>query len=445
MDTIYHLSSGSMHCGVAVIRVSGPQVKESWKRLTKNRLMPDHRLAITLRLYHPETGGVLDTSIACFFKGPASYTGEDTMEYYVHGGRAVIEAVMRVIGDTPHHRLAEPGEFTKRGFLNGRIDLTNAEAIHDLIEAETEAQRLQAIDQHLGGLKKLYDEWTDRLTKILAHQEAEIEFPDEDIPKGLSPVLLGEIEFLLGDIKNHLDDNRRGERLRSGAHIAIIGAPNAGKSSLLNALAQRDVAIVSEEAGTTRDIVEVHLNLAGYPVILSDTAGLRETESSVEKEGIRRARERAESADFKIILFDGTQKSSDAETLKMVDDKAVIVITKKDLTPDSKIDLKIEAARVFHLSAKTGEDMEPFLEYLSAIIRKSFDAGVSHGPVITRARHREALMEASAALERCVSTTQPELAAEDARLALRALGRITGKVGVEDILDVVFKDFCIGK
>ncbi len=435
-ETIFALASGSRRAGVAVIRVSGPAAAATLEKLT-GKPMPPPRQAVyaTFR----DHGKTLDHGIAIYFKAPASFTGEDIVEYHVHGGAAVIQGFLTALGKMPGCRLAEPGEFTRRAFENGKMDLTAAEAVADLIAAETEAQRTIALDQLGGSLAQLYTGWAARLTKVLAHQEADIEFPEDDMPQGIAAALAPEIEFITADIAAHLDDKRRGERLRDGVMVAILGAPNAGKSSLLNALAGRDAAIVSEEAGTTRDVIEVHLDLGGYPVILADTAGLRDTENKIEAEGISRAQKRAADADIKIVLFDGTASAPDAETLKWMDDAALVALTKADL---------FTAAPAWGrdwmpVSSNSGKGLDAFLATLTARIADSF--GAQSGPSLTRARHRAALTETMESLKRALEAPLPELAAEDLRLALRQLGSITGKVHIEDLLDRIFRDFCIGK
>lgn len=432
-DTIFALASGSMRAGVAIIRVSGSHALLTYKNLTK-RPVPLPRTAAFGSFRTPETGVLLDRGMMIYFEAPNSFTGEDVVEYHVHGGVAVVQGFLAELAKQPGCRLAEPGEFTKRAFENGKLDLTAAEAVADLIEAETEAQRVQALDQLGGGLARLYQGWADTLKQVLAHQEAEIEFPEDDMPTGIADVLKPQIENLLHEIRAHLDDGHRGERLRNGISIAIIGAPNAGKSSLLNALARRDVAIVSDEAGTTRDVIEAHLDLGGYPVIIADTAGLRATDNRIEAEGIRRARKVAEEADIKIALFDGT-KDKDRETFSVVDRNTVIVMTKSDLAENK--------AEGIWISATTGEGIDALLKTLTEKIAASL--GKKTGPSLTRARHRAALEETAAALERSLSAELPELSAEDLRLSLRHLGAITGKVHVEELLDTIFRDFCIGK
>jgi tRNA modification GTPase len=438
MDTIFALASGSQRAGVAVIRVSGSAALQTYKNLTE-KPPPPPRQAVVGSFREPGTKKMLDRGLAVYFESPASFTGEDVVEYHLHGGLAVIHGFLAALAKQPGCRLAEPGEFTRRAFENGKIDLTAAEAVADLIDAETEAQRMQALDQLGGGLARLYQGWAESLKKVLAHQEADIEFPEEDMPVQLSERLKPEVRRLLQEIKNHLDDKRRGERLRNGVLIAILGAPNAGKSSLLNALARREAAIVSEEAGTTRDIIEVHLDLGGYPVILADTAGLRTAKNKIEAEGIRRAQKLASDADIKIALFDSTSSAPDAETLKIVNENTLVALTKSDLSPPRFR----EKEGWLRVSSMTGAGLDSFLEALTKKAADLFDS--RSGPSLTRERHRLALGETAAALERSLQAQLPELAAEDLRLSLRSLGAITGKVQAEDLLDTIFRDFCIGK
>ena len=388
----------------------------------------------------PETGEHLDDGLVLWFPAPRSATGEDVAEFHVHGSRAVLGAVMRVLGRLGM-RLAEPGEFTRRAFLNGKLDLLQAEAIADLAAAETEAQRRQALRQLDGELGGLYYGWRDRLTRILAHLEAAIDFPDEDLPKGLADEVKGGITQLQGEIAAHLDD-RRGERLRQGIGIAIIGPTNAGKSSLLNLLARRDAAIVSETAGTTRDIIEVQLDLDGYPVTVIDTAGIRETADPVEQEGVRRARARAAEADLILWLTDaegpGLLPQSDAPVWR-VRNKIDLVATAETLRGGKT------GEKTFVISARHGDGIAELLSALVGFAQDFF--GATEGGLIARARQRDLLQQAAASLQRSIAAIGKgeELAAEDLRSAAYALGRLLGRVDVEDILDVIFREFCIGK
>lgn len=440
-DTIYALATAPGRAGVAVVRVSGPAAQAGLRALT-GKAPPPPRQAALCTLTDPQGGRPIDHALVLFFAAPASFTGEDVVEYHLHGSPAVVRMLLAALAAQPGHRMAQPGEFTRRGFENGKMDLTAAEAIADLINAETEAQQMQALAQLEGSLATLYEGWGRDLARALAHLEADIDFPDEDLPEGVGAAVMPVLKDLSAAIAAHLDDNRRGEILRDGVQVAVIGAPNAGKSSLVNALAQRDVAIVSEHAGTTRDVIEVHLNLGGYPVVLADTAGLRpdqlfaDAHGAIEGEGIRRALERAKRADIKILLFDATLPQMDAATLALKDEKSLIVLNKADRLKTAPPDyIAISAQDGTGLATLTGA----LLQKIAAMI------GTRDAPSLTRQRHRDALGECLQSLERAMTAPAPELMAEDVRLALRALGRITGRVDVEDLLDIIFRDFCIGK
>jgi len=437
--TIFALASGAGAAGVAVVRLSGPAAGDALVALT-GRPLPRPRTAALRRLSDPGTGEGLDDALVLWFPAPGSYTGEPVVELHVHGGRAVIAGVVSALGTLPGLRPAEPGEFTRRAFENGKLDLTAAEAVADLVDAETSAQRRQALRQMDGALGRLYDGWRLRLTRTLAHLEADIDFPDEDLPGGVADAVRPEVDALAAEIAAHLDDRHRGERLREGVSVAIVGAPNAGKSSLLNALAGRDAAIVSARAGTTRDVVEVHLDVGGYPVVLADTAGLRETDDEIEAEGVRRAQARAAAADLKLAVFDAT-RPLDAATLALVDADTVPVLNKADLADG--LPAEVGGRTAVAVSALRGDGLDRLLDRFAAEVGTRY--GAAEVPALTRARHRSALEEALAALRRSGGAPLPELAAEDVRLAMRALGRITGRVDVEDLLDVIFRDFCIGK
>jgi tRNA modification GTPase len=445
-DTIFALASGAGRAGVAVVRVSGPDALESLRTLAGvSDFFPRQLLCKSLR--EPVSRETIDRAMVVAFPGPGSYTGEDVVEYHLHGSPAVVRQMLEVLGQQNGHRMAEPGEFTRRAFENGKMDLTAAEAVADLVNAETVLQKEQALGQMGGALSRLYDGWRQELSRILAYVEAEIEFPDEDLPRNLLEDVTPDLQELIRALLGHLNDGRRGERLREGVSVAVIGAPNAGKSSLVNALAQRDVAIVSDLAGTTRDIIEVHLDIGGYPVVLSDTAGLRPEElfsdeghAQIEAEGIRRARERALSADIRVLVYDGTQEQPDPSTEVLAHSFSLRVVNKSDLG------VKVDLSEPFiPVSVKTGEGLDVFLKALEGLIVSTFGERVAEAPALTRLRHREALNACLEALWRCQQARLPELLAEDLRLAVRHLGRITGRVDIEDLLDIVFRDFCIGK
>jgi tRNA modification GTPase len=430
-DTIFALASGRGRAGVAVVRVSGPQADDALKSITKAPL-PDERRASIRTLFDKINDRIIDSALVLRFLSPQSYTGESVVEYQVHGGPAVVSAMLDELGRCPGLRLAEPGEFTRRAVENGRLDLTQAEAIADLVDAETEVQRRQAIRQLEGSLGELYEKWRSELIRSAAWIEATIDFPDEEIPADALQASRLAIATIATEMQKHLRDGRRGEILRDGFQVAVIGAPNAGKSSLVNALAQRDVAIVSDTPGTTRDVLEVRLNLKGYPVILSDTAGLREGRDPIEQEGIRRARARADAADLRLLILDGTVKDR-PEGLS------------GDIEIWSKADLQKKERREGGLwvSAQSGEGLTELVDILAR--RAAARMEVGEAPILSRARHRLAVEKAERHLRDALAASAPELAAEHLRLALTQIGRITGRVDLDDLLDVVFRDFCLGK
>jgi tRNA modification GTPase len=400
--------------------------------------VPPPRVARRARFRDPATGEPIDDGLVLWFPEPRSQTGEDVAELHLHGSRAVLQRAMRALSDLGL-RLAEPGEFTRRAFDNGKLDLLQAEAIADLAAAETEAQRRQALRQLDGAQGRIYRGWSEHLKRLLAHLEAAIDFPDEDLPSEIEDGIRGETRELQAAIAGHLADDHRGERLRDGIEVAILGPPNAGKSSILNRIARREAAITSPYAGTTRDIVEVAIDLGGYPVLLADTAGLRDTEDPVEREGLRRAWARAEAAELRLFVFD-TSRPEDAEAAAAFRAQGTILVANKiDLLDGAKPRLP---GGVFPVSALTGAGIDDLLAALAGQIAEAYR---SEAPVVTRARHRQALEAAAASLARSLEAPLPELRAEDLRLALRSLGEITGAVAVDDLLDVIFRDFCIGK
>lgn len=435
-QTIYALSSAPGRAGVAVIRVSGP-LADACLLLLSGGAPVKPRVA-TLRTLRDRAGVAIDQGIVLWFPAPSSFTGEDMVEFQVHGGRAILSKILGVLAEFPSSRPAEPGEFTRRAVENGKLDLTQAEALIDLIDAETEAQRSQALRQFGGSLTALYEAWRLRLVKALAWAEAEIDFSDEDLPADLSARTRRVLLEILQEIQKHMSDSRRGEIIREGVFLTVIGPPNAGKSSLINALARRDVAIVAETAGTTRDIIEVRLDLNGYAVIVADTAGLRETAETVESEGVRRALARAGASDLTLLLLDSSAPDPFAGLPTGIAERA-------SLTVWNKIDLPSRRSREgLRLSLQTGEGFDALLAAIGMKVAERLERP-GEAPALTRARHRHALEQATTALERAVIATRPELFAEDLRLATRWIGRITGRVDVEELLDVVFRDFCIGK
>ena len=441
-DTIFACATAPGRAGIAVVRISGPRAAEALGAL--GTAAGPARQLVRRRVRDKESGELIDRGMVAWFPAPATGTGEDAVELHLHGSPAVLSAVLAVLARQPGFRLAEPGEFTRRAFEHGKLDLTEAEAIADLVAAETAAQRRQALRQLAGELGALYEGWRHRLLRGLARQEAVIDFPDEDLPSTVPDAVLAEMRALIAEISGHLADNRRGERVREGLSIAILGPPNAGKSSLLNALARREMAITSPIPGTTRDVIEAHLDLGGYAVTVSDTAGLRESGDAIEAEGVRRARARAEQADLRVMMVDVTRpQDADASLRKLIDRDTVVVANKIDLGGDSGWADDLGGGPARRLSLHTGAGLDALIEHLTREVARRFDT--AGAPLITRARHRAALEDCLAALRRSLTADLPELAAEDLRLATRSLGRITGRVDVEDMLDLIFREFCIGK
>lgn len=435
-DTIYALSSGALPAGVAVIRVSGPGAADALVRLCG--ALPEPRTA-ALRMIRTRNGGALDSGLVLYFPGPSSFTGEDCCELQVHGGRAGVHAVLDELSQIDGFRHAEPGEFSRRAFQHGKMDLVEVEGLADLIAAETEMQRRLALEQAGGGNSALYHAWARRLTHARAMIEAELDFADEDdIPGSVSASIWTDMAALRDDIDAHVDEASLAEIIRDGLKIVIAGEPNAGKSSLLNALAKRDIAIVTEIAGTTRDVLSVDLSLAGFSVKLFDTAGLRETEELVEREGIRRAREIIGHADLILLLSEKPGAFHLDEPV--TDNVPVIRVATKIDRPDMA--WAPADADVF-LSTKTGAGIPDLLQELTAHLPDL--AGRTSFAMPSRKRHVDCLRQASAALERSLATEGLDLQAEQLRLASDALGRITGRVDVENLLDVIFSEFCIGK
>jgi len=447
-DTIYALSSGAVPSGIAVIRVSGTRTREIVESLCG--CVPEPRRALLAKLRHPETQEVLDEALVLYFEGPGSFTGEDVAEFQCHGGRAVISGLLEVLGSFEGCRPAEAGEFTRRAFDRGRMDLTEVEGLADLIAAETESQRKQAMRQMGGALGALYDGWRGRLIHMRAMIEADFDFADEeDVPGSVADEVWAEAANLHAEIADHLERSKSGERLRSGLQVVLMGAPNAGKSSLLNAIAGRDVAIVTEEAGTTRDVIEVHLDLCGYPVTLVDTAGLRETEGIVEREGIRRAEARGREADLILWAVEPGGTRFDDPLTGLPEDlregvPVWIVHTKADIETLPKQDSSGTTLGIT-CSVKSAEGMTSLFRHLTRFSEEMISIG--EAPLATRERHRHYLRDCLAGLQAAVDSAHlpAELRAEDLRRAADALGRITGRIDVEELLDVIFRDFCIGK
>ena len=441
-DVIYALSSGAGPSGVAVVRASGAGVVELAEAMCGR--VPQPRMATVCSLYHPIDKTLLDQALVLFFKGPKSFTGEDVVEFHVHGGRAVVESVLEALGSFPGCRLAERGEFSRRGFENGKLDLLEVEGLADLIAADTKAQHSQALAQMQGRFSSLYENWRSQLIYAIALVESALDFSDEgDVPEEVAGEAVAPVRDLYKAIEAHLDDGHRGEIVRDGFRVAIAGRPNAGKSRLLNALAQRDVAIVSDEAGTTRDVIEVRLDIEGYPIVLSDTAGLRETASKVEQEGIRRSVETSRQAGLILWVVDGAAPElSVPDELTGFGVPVLSIWNKGDVVSPSKnqsegLDIEI--------SAETGEGLSELINLIGA--QASTQLGLGEGVMITRVRHRALLHRTVEALGAFLKgdMVETELRAEDLRRAAFALGGLTGKVDVEDVLDHLFLEFCVGK
>ncbi|WP_250311998.1 tRNA uridine-5-carboxymethylaminomethyl(34) synthesis GTPase MnmE [Rickettsia endosymbiont of Oedothorax gibbosus] len=452
METIFAQSSKPGKAGVAVFRISGSKSLVALKHLIKNdnaTFIP--RVMYCKKLINPKNQELIDEAVVAYFQAPASFTGEDVVEIYTHGSIAIAAMLTETLLTIEGLRMAEPGEFTRRAFLNGKFDLTAAEGIADLIEAETVWQHRQAVKQVGGELETLYNGWRQTLLTIIGLLEAYIDFPDEDIPQEI----LNRVMTLSGELKyaiiKHLDDNRRGELLRTGIKLTILGAPNVGKSSLLNFLMQRDVAIVSNIEGTTRDIIEGHLDIGGYPIILQDTAGIRDSNDLIELEGIKRAIESARMADIKIVMLDAVKLSNSPSLDNLIDDNTIILINKIDLLDDKcQIDICNNTLKKNYLkiSIKDNIGMDSLLKEIENIAHNI--AGLTETPHITRQRQRAFIEKALEYLkkfnnENFNGENDLVLATEDVRMAIRSLSNVTGKISVEEVLGEIFSNFCIGK
>ena len=442
--TIYALSSGPGISGIAVIRISGQETSKVIKLLTGKNI-PKPRVATLRKINKINTSELIDEGIILWFPGPESYTGEDMAEIQVHGSKAVIDALHSSISNIENCRLAEPGEFTKLAFQNGKINLLKAESVADLISAETEIQRQQAIKIMNGKSADQFNFIREKLLRILSHVEAKIDFPDEDLPNDILKEIKKSSDEVLINIEKILDDKKVGERIREGFKIAILGPTNAGKSSLLNHLSNRDVAIVSEIAGTTRDVIETHLNIDGYPVIVSDTAGIRESKNEIEKKGIKLSLSRAEEADLKLVVVDVKNPNISDVLMGLLDKNAILIINKSDLL-DGDIDPEIKKINHVLISIKENLNIDELILKIKNNLKNKFIT--NDDILITRERHRQHLKQCLEYLKDFNKKNKAEdfdKAAEDLRLATRHLGMIVGKVDVEEILGSIFNDFCIGK
>lgn len=441
--TIYALSTAVGKSGVAVIRVSGVDALKSVGLMT-NIKKPKSRHTYFTTLKDAVSQETLDKSLVIYFENPNSFTGEDIVEYHIHGSKAVINNVINSLSNIENYYLAEPGEFTKRAFYNNKMDLTEVDALADLIDSETKAQADIALRQLEGNLKDLYEAWRKETLSMLAYIEAFIDFPEEELPEDMISSFIERIEVLKLEISSHLQDNNVGERLRDGFRVVVLGPPNSGKSSLLNRIVKRDAAIVSEIEGTTRDSIDVHLDIDGYPIIFTDTAGIRETEEFVETEGIKRAINLANNADIVVCLFDASKEDINLfDDIKISDRKKIIFVgNKKDLLNDKQCSLNY-GSNVNLISIKDNHGIDDLLKLISDKIKTFFDTKSSN--IITRARYRENLKEAVENLDRFSFNKDIELSAEDLRMSARFIGKITGKIEVDELLDKIFGDFCIGK
>jgi len=442
--TIYALSSGPGISGIAVIRISGQETSKAIELLT-GKPVPNPRVATLRKINKINTSELIDEGIILWFPGPESYTGEDMAEIQVHGSKAVIDALHSSISDIANCRLAEPGEFTKLAFQNGKINLLKAESVADLISSETEIQRQQAIKIMNGKSADQFNFLREKLLKILSHVEAKIDFPDEDLPNDILKEIKKSSDEVLKNIKKILNDHKVGERIREGFKIAILGPTNAGKSSLLNHLSNRDVAIISEIAGTTRDVIETHLNIDGYPVIVSDTAGIRESKNEIERKGIKLSLNRAEEADLKLVVVDAKNPDFNDVLKGLLDENAILVINKSDLL-EGDIEPEIKKLNHVLISIKQNLNIDELILKIKDNLKNKFIS--SDDILITRERHRQHLEQCLEHLKNFNKKNEVEdfdKAAEDLRLATRHLGMIVGKVDVEEILGSIFNDFCIGK
>jgi len=442
--TIYALSTGPGISGVAIIRISGPEASEVITKLTgmKN---PTARMATLRKINNINTSELIDEGIIIWFPGPESYTGEDMAEIHVHGGKAVVLALQNEISKIKNCRLAEPGEFTKLAFQNGKINLLKAESVADLISAETEIQRLQAIKIMSGKSSDKFNELREKLLKILSFIEAKIDFPEEDLPNENLKKIKKDSLYVFNEIKKILEDQKVGELIREGFKIAIIGPTNAGKSSLLNNLSNREVAIVSEIAGTTRDVIEVHINIDGYPVILSDTAGIRDSKDEIEKKGIKLSLNKAENADLKLVVIDAKSIDLTGFLNDLLENNAILVVNKIDLLK-KKLDPEISKLNHVLISLKDNLNIDKLISKIKNNLKDKFIS--EENILITRERHRQHLVQCLNHLKNFLDKNDKkdfDKAAEDLRLATRHLGMIVGKVDVEEILGSIFNDFCIGK
>ena len=440
---IYALSSGRGPSGIAIVRISGSETLKICQNLTKSKDIKSNEVNFC-KFYNPNNGNVIDPeALLLWFPGPNSYTGEDLAELQIHGSNAVIKALLGVLSEQRNCRLAEPGEFTKLAFQNDKIDLIKAESIGDLIHSETELQRQQAVKLVQGNVSNYYNDLREKIIKSLAFIEAKIDFAEEDLPEKVLKEAHKSIKEIHSEITKIIEDNKVGEKIRDGFRVSITGEVNAGKSSLLNLLSKREVAIVSDEAGTTRDVIETYLNLDGYPVILADTAGIREAKNEVEKKGISLALGKSKEADLNIVVIDNSSKKINEEIKNMVNKDSIILLNKSDVSDKQNHKFDVDTILA---SVKTNKNIDKLINMIKTRLSKKFSS--NNSALITRERHRVKLNDCLKEIDKFLKKDQNkdlELAAEDLRMATRHLGSIVGKVDVEEILGSIFKDFCIGK
>jgi len=440
-NTIYAPCSPVQKSGIIVVRVSGSDVKKVITNLNCTKLHTRH--ATLTKIYHPKTKKTIDRCIAVYYEGPNSFTGEDTLELNIHGGRAVLDLTLNALSSIENLRIAEPGEFSMRAFLNKKMDLTEVEGLQDLINANTEAQHKQALKQTSGELKEIYEKWRDLLLEILGNIEAYIDFPDEDIPPNLEKNIKQKISYLILEIEKHLESSKRGEKLIDGLYIAILGATNAGKSSLINKISQKDLSIVSSIEGTTRDVIEINLDIAGYPVTIADTAGLRKSNNEIENEGIKRSIDRARKSDLKLLILDGSKENPEKEVMRFADSNSIIIINKTDLVKFNPPKI-INGHKALHISIKDNIGIDILIEEITSFTKNFFENS-NDTPLLTKQRYKENLLKCLECLRNLNLNTDIVLTAEELRMAANYLGRITGIIDVESVLGKIFSSFCIGK
>jgi tRNA modification GTPase len=440
---IYALSSGRGPSGIAIIRLSGKEALNISELITQKKNLKSKEINFC-KFYNPSNNTLIDEGLLLSFPCPNSFTGEDLVEFHIHGSNAVISYFLKVLSEQDNCRLAEAGEFTKIAFQNNKVDLIEAESIGDLIHSETELQRLQALKLVQGNASKYYNELREKLIKSLAYIEAKIDFAEDDLPESVLKEVQNSIREVYTDIKKILKTHNIGEKIRDGFKVSIVGEVNAGKSSLLNLLSKRDAAIVSAEKGTTRDVIEVYLNIDGYPVILADTAGIRNSENEIEKKGISLAINKSKESDLNLIMIDNSSKSIDPKIKNLINENCIVVLNKSDV--DSKQNHNFKNVEIVLISVKNNLNITQLITKIKKNLSSKFTT--SNNVLVTRERHRVKLIDCLKEIDNFLKKDQNkdiEMAAEDLRLATRHLGNIVGKVDVEEILDSIFKDFCIGK